>query len=140
MDQILHDCRLVALAPQLVIDAIERLGGGVKSFPSAAFHIDGAALDEPPQHRGYDANIHARTRRNFAGARRLPQVHHRDVDPPFGLCQNFEVSAEIFRVLVDQRYQLFHQPAEGAVSPELGDDDQKARVTAGQDLKRPDLP
>ena len=46
---------------------------------------------------------------------------------------------EILGVVVDQRHQLFHQLAQGAVARELRHDDQQSRIPAGQDLQRPDL-
>ena len=42
-------------------------------------------------------------------------------------------------MLVNQRHQFFHQLAQRPVLCELSDHNQKAGITTGQDLERPDL-
>ena len=137
VNQVSHDARLVAFAPQFVVDAVEAFCRRVPPLPAASFHDDHASGDEPSEQGRYHSDLHASTRCNFAGTRRLPKVDHSEIDAALGLCETLQMGAEILGVIVDQHDQLFHQLAQGTVPCELGDNDQEAGIAAGQDLQRP---
>ena len=138
-DQVLHDGRFVAFAPQLVVDAIEALGGGVTPLATGSFYGDGAAVDEPAKHGRDGAHVHRGARRDLAGARRPPEIDRRQIDPALGPGQALQVAAKILCVVVDQRHQFVHQAAQGAMPREFRDDDQQAGAAAGEDLQGPDF-
>ena len=141
-DQALHHGRLVAFAPQLVVDPVEP-GGGVAPLASAPLHGDHAALGEPPEHGRDDADVQGGARRDFAGGRQLaqvPEIDRREIDAAFGPGQPLQMASKVFRVVVDQRHQFVQQLAQGPVPCEPGDDHQQARVAVGQDFERPDAP
>ena len=138
-DQVLHDGRFVAFAPQLVVDAIEALGGGVAPLAAGSFYGDRAAVDEPAEHGRDGAHVHRGARRDLAGARRPPEIDRRQIDPALGFGQALQVAAKILRVVVDQRHQFVHQAAQGAMPREFRDDDQQAGAAAGEDLQGPDF-
>ena len=138
-NQVLHDGRFVAFAPQLVVDAIEPLGGGVAPLASGSFHGDCAAVDEPAEHGRDGADVRPGARRDLAGARRPPEIDRRQIDPALGPGQTLQMTTKILRVVIDERHQLFHQAAQGAVPRESRDDDQQAGAAACEDLQGPDF-
>ena len=139
-DQALHHGRLVAFAPQLVVDAVKPFGSGVEPLASAPLRGDRATLDEPPEHGRDDADVQGGARRDFARGRRAPEIDRREIDAAFGPGQPLQMASKVFRVVVDQRHQFVHQLAQGPVPCESGDDHQQARAAAGQDFERPDAP
>ena len=138
-NQILYDRGLVALPAQFVVDAVQALRSGVPPLPAASFDADRSPVGEPAEHCGHGSDVQAGTCRDFGGARRLPQIDYREIDAALGLGDALQVTAEILGMVVDQRHQLLHQLAQRPVARELGHDDQKARVAAGEYLQRSDL-
>ena len=138
-NQVLHDGRFVAFAPQLVVDAIEPLGGGVAPLAAGSFHGDCAAVDEPAEHGRDGADVHPGARRDLAGARRPPEIDRRQIDPALGPGQTLQMTAKILRVVIDERHQIFHQAAQGAVTRESRNNDQQAGAAAREDLQGPDF-
>ena len=140
MDQVPHHDCLIAFAPQLVVDAVEALCGGVSPFSAASFDRDHAAVGKPPEQGRYGSNVHAGAVGDLSGIGRLPEVDHCKIDAAFDLCETVQVGAKVLGMLVDQRYHLLHQVAQGAMAREPGYDDQEPGVPAGQDLQSLDLP
>ena len=79
-------------------------------------------MDQPPEQRRHSANVHAGPRHDLAGARRLPEVDHREIDAALGFGENLQVAAEVLGVVVDQRHQIFQELSQRPVARELSDD------------------
>ena len=109
LDQVAYQPGLVAFASQLVIDAVETFRGGVLPFPARPFYENGAPVDQPRDQCRDGTNVHASSSRDLAGARRLPEVDHREVDAALGLGKALQMVAEVLRVVVDQRHQIFQE-------------------------------
>ena len=141
VNQVTHDHRLVAFPAQLVVNAVEAFRGGIETLSVASCRVRNycASLNQATEHGRYHPHIDAGAIGDLAGGRRLPEVDHRDVDPPFAPGQCLEVTAEILGVLVDKNHEFFHQLPQRPMPRKPGDDDEQPRVAAGQNLERPDL-
>ena len=104
LDEVAHQPGLVAFAPQLVVDAIEMFRGGVLPLPARSLCDNCAPVDQPCDQRRCGANVHASSRRDLVGARRLPEVDHREIDTALGLGKDLQMAAEVLGVVVDQRH------------------------------------
>ena len=111
-DQVAYEPCLVAFASQLVINAVETFRGGVLPLPARSFHENCAPVDQPRYQRRYGAHVHASSCRNLLGARRPPEVDHREIDAALGLGKVLQMAAEVLCVIVDQRHQLFQELAQ----------------------------
>ena len=112
LDQVAYQIGLVAFAPQLVVDAVETFRGGVLALPASPFHENYAPVDQPRDQCRYGADVLARSRRDLLSARRLPEVDHREIDAALRLRKVLQVAAEVLRVVVDERHQLFQELAQ----------------------------
>ena len=139
LDQVAHQPGLVAFAPQLVVDAVETFRGGVLPLPARFFSDNCAPVDQPRNQRRCCANIHASSRRDLVGARRLPEVDHREIDAALGFGKALQMAAEVLGVVVDQRHQIFQELAQRPMPCKRGDDDQQTGTAAGQNLEGLDV-
>ena len=135
LDEVAHQPGLVAFASQLVVDAVETFRGGVPPLPARPFRDDCAPVDQPRDQRRCGANVHAGSRRDLLGARRLPEVDHCEIDAALGLGEDLQMAAEVLGVVVDQRHQIFQEPAQRPMPCEGRDDDQQAGAATGQNPK-----
>ena len=139
LDQVAHQPGLVAFATQLVVDAVEAFRGGVLPLPARSLRENRAPVDQPCDQCRCGADVHTGSVRDLPGARRLPEVDHREIDAAFGLGKDLQMAAEVLGVVVDQRHQLFQELAQRPMASERGDDDQQAGAAAGQNPQGLDL-
>ena len=125
-----------AFAPQQVIDVVQALAQVVLLAPNcAACDLDDAAFDEAGELGAALARFKPRPIRDLLRERRLPEVGEREVDPPFLGWEQFEVTLEVLRVIIDQVEQVSHELVEGQPSTESSQDREQARAAAGEDFQ-----
>ena len=109
---------------QIVLLAARRAPGRLHDAPPLKASELGAAR----------ARLETRPVSNFFGSGRLPQLGKREIDPSFLGREQFEMTFEVLRVIIDQVEQIGHQVAKGSARSETGHDHHEAGVATGQDL------
>ena len=69
----------------------------------------------------------------------MPEIDESQKDAAFDLGYPIQVTSKILGMNVDQGHQFFHQPMQGKMTGETGDDDQQPGAAAGQNPDRFDF-